>query len=210
MLIYDIVTLFAIPPKNDNDRDPNIEYAAGWDDIDNLGIAVICALDTQTDMYHAFLQDNLPQFQELLDDADRLVGFNNHQFDDLLLKANGFTLREDPYWSYDVLQEIWLAAGVGKVKSREEFRFGKHTGYPLAAMAEVNFDLTKPMKSEDAAAAFQSRWIGQVIEDCLFDVHVTALMVDCADRGTPLVSPKGGDPLKLAGPFPKLTTDVTL
>src|SRR5439155_2843038 len=80
----------------------------------------------------AFLKDNLAAFQTMITDYDFVVGFNNQNFDDRLLAANGLSLPEKII-SYDLLIEMWRAAGLGPKLDK-----GMHTGFSPADATKAN------------------------------------------------------------------------
>ena len=145
ILIYDCEIIKAIPVDSKREQPiEGIEYCKGWDDVENMGISVIGTYNNWSKEKIAFINDHyfdkaryhgsytLEQFQQLLDEADVLVGFNNQNFDDKLIKANGFVI-PDKVVNYDILQEIWRAVGLGP-----EFTYPYHAGFSLAQACKVN------------------------------------------------------------------------
>lgn len=172
LTIYDCEIVKAIPPKEDSERLKGIEYCAGWRDFFNLGISVICVYDYQEDRYRVFCADNFQQFQTLVDNSDVIIGFNNLAFDNRLCKANRLNVPDEK--SYDLLVEVWAAAGLGP-----EYQYPSHSGFGLDACVKANF-LNEAKSGHGAAAPvqWQRGQIGAVIDYCLQDVRLTKLLVD--------------------------------
>lgn len=186
ILIYDCEIIKAIPVDYKLEQPiEGIEYCNGWDDVENMGISVIGTYNNWSKEKIAFvepgvnmqmIQDNkgpipnqvdLRHFQELLDEADVLVGFNNQNFDDKLIKANGFVI-PDKVVNYDILQEIWRAVGLGP-----EFTYPYHAGFSLAQACKVNGLKPKTGTGANAAILWQRGKYEEVIDYCLNDIEIT-------------------------------------
>lgn len=205
LLVYDCEIIRAIPPPAGQERLPGIEYCKGWEDHENMGISVIGAYDYQEQRYRVFLQDNFNEFQRLLKEREILVGFNNINFDDKLIAANGFRLpvTEDlfAFRSYDLLREIWRAAG-----SDPDGPFKKDTqaGFGLDACGLANFGCGKTGDGANAAVDWQRGLHGRVIDYCINDVILTKRLLDQVLRIGVVFDPRGHYreiPLKVRGPF---------
>src|SRR5438128_796394 len=131
IIVYDLQIARAIMPRFTS-PEPGIKYCSGWDDFDNMGISIIGTYDYRECRSRAFLQNNLAAFEQMLTHYDFIVGFNNHQFADRLLTANGITLPKT-ICSYDLYLEICHAAEL-------EMRFGKatETRLYLEQLADAN------------------------------------------------------------------------
>ena len=174
ILIYDCEIIKAI-------RDPkkvdlaNIEYCNGWDDYENMGISVIGVNFISKEMDAVFnhnLQatnciELIVSFQDGLDVADVLVGFNNQSFDDKLIKANGFIIPEHVV-NYDLLAEIWEGAGLGR-----EFVYPTHAGFGLDAICKANGLGEKSGDGANAAVLWQKGKHQEVIDYCENDIKLT-------------------------------------
>lgn len=170
MLIYDIEIVRAIPgPPDTFERAPDIEYCEGWDDMANMGISVICAYDYVDERYRVFLEDNFREF-ELLAMQRPVVGFNSIKFDDQVCQAHG--LKVDTH--YDVLVEIWRAAGLEPHFVNDE----DHRAFTLDALSQINFNVGKVGHGALAPVLWQRGKRGQVIDYCLHDVYLTKMLVD--------------------------------
>lgn len=185
MIIYDAEIVKAIPDK-DGKRLDGIEYCEGWKDFDNMGISVICAYDYETDRYHVFCEDNLDDFQRLVDKTNLVIGFNNIAFDNMLCRANGI---EMPFYkSWDLLSEIWQAVGLPKTYEGEEQK-----GFGLEDCSHINFGTKKSGNGALAPIEWQQGRIGKVIDYCLNDVRLTKDLVDMVMELGVLVHPKHVD-----------------
>lgn len=201
ILIYDCEIANAVPQRKERII-PNIHYCKGWDDFQGMGIACVTAYDYHLEQYRVFLEDNLNDFAALVDDSDLIVGFNNNRFDDDLVAVNGIVI--DPDKTYDILQEIWFAAGHGYVRKRDDFEFRIHGGYSLDNVVQVNFKLAKSGKGAAAPILWQQNKRGQVIDYGLTDTWLTKRTMDQILLTGRLIDPKTGRALDLAKPLDRL------
>jgi len=197
MLIYDIEIEKAIEGRNDGFRLEGIEYCQGWHDHKGMGISCVCAYDYEQDRHRVFFKDNSAEFFVLALSHDILIGFNNIGFDNKVLSAQGwFPMDVDgmPYlWdekSYDLLREIWLAAGLGP-----EFVYPSHAGYGLDAVIKANAEILggnfgKTGHGAVAPVDFQSGNYGRLVDYCLTDVWLTKKLFDLIYSGSILIDPK--------------------
>lgn len=181
ILVYDCEIIKAVMPDYANQaKIEGIEYCEGWHDHSNMGISVIGTYNNWTKESIAYVNfdDILPmdkesswrplsEFQELLNQADVLVGFNNQSFDDNLIKANGFTIPEN-ILNYDILVEIWKAVGI-----EPPFVYPTHAGYSLKQTCEANGLPPKTGDGANAAVQWQRGEHKKVIDYCLNDIKIT-------------------------------------
>ena len=187
IIIYDCEIIKAIPKKNE-EKILNIEYCQGWDDHKNMGVSVMCAYDYLYDSYHVYCEDNKEEFAKILAERKPLcAGFNNIKFDNALLSSSDWPFPSDSD-CYDLLREIWIAAGFGV-----EFNFETHTGYGLDIMCKTNFGTEKNGNGAMAPVLWQQGRIGEVINYCLNDIKLTKQLFDEVLAGNALKNPKGGD-----------------
>jgi hypothetical protein len=183
-IIYDIEIKRCIPDR----RQPNkegLEYCAGWTDFGNMGIAVLCAFDTRTRSPRVFCEDNLGDFARLTE-GRTVVGFNNEDFDDRLLAANGITVSR----SYDLLCALREAVGEPR-----KYTYGvTAAGRSLETVSVRNLGTRKLMSGAFAPELWQQGKIGQVVDYCLDDVMKTARLVQLNE----VVDPVTEAVLKLA------------
>lgn len=181
ILIYDCEIIKAVPVEYKNEKPiEGIEYCAGWHDHKNMGISVIGTYNNwnkdtlafiDTSIYNStkWISDIKPleDFQQLLNECDVLVGFNNQHFDDKLIQANGFTIPEKVV-NYDILVEIWRAVGI-----EPPFVYPTHAGYSLKQTCEANSLSAKTGDGANAAIQWQRGKYQEVIDYCLNDIKIT-------------------------------------
>ena len=199
ILVYDCEIIKAVMPDYANQaKIEGIEYCEGWHDHKNMGISVIGTYNNWTKESIAYVNfdDILPmdkesswrplsEFQELLNQADVLVGFNNQSFDDNLIKANGFTIPEN-ILNYDILVEIWKAVGI-----EPPFVYPTHAGYSLKQTCEANGLPPKTGDGANAAVQWQRGEHKKVIDYCLNDIKITTeLLRKIMSNDGWLVNPK--------------------
>jgi len=187
IIIYDCEIKRGIPARGE-EKIPGIEYCRGWGDHEGMGVSVTGVYDYAEDRYRVFCDDNVGEMLVLFAEADLLVGFNSLRFDDKLLEATYDDFRDITTPRYDILVEIWRAAGLkpswGSPKT--------HGGFGLGDMCETNFDEPKSGHGAMAPVDWQRGNIGAVIDYCLHDIYMTKMLMDLVISGTPVVSPKGG------------------
>lgn len=192
MLIYDSEIVKAIPDKN---APPvtGIEYCAGWHDHANMGISVIGAYDYWEQRYRVFCQDNLSEFQKLVDDHDLVISFNGLAFDNKLCAANGVKVSDEK--TYDLLVEIWRAVGLGPTFERQT-----HGGFGLNALTQLNFGIGKVGTGAFAPVLWQQGKYGEVIDYCLDDVMLTKALLDKVMHYGVLTLPNNDYPVVIRKP----------
>lgn len=183
MLIYDIEIQRAIAKKG-KDREEGIEYCNGWEDYAGMGISVVGVYDYPTKRYRVFTESNKDQFLELVDRRGLLVGFNNIPFDNKVIAACwGKTIHD--YQCYDILREIWRGMGLDA-----KFDVNTHAGYGLGDCCAVNFGHNKTGNGALAPVEWQVGKIGNVIDYCLADVHLTKHLFEKIVRDGYIRNPK--------------------
>lgn len=187
-LVYDCEIARMIPPAEPGiSRNPALQYCEGWGDYDNMGISVVGVYSYRESRYRVFMQDNLAELPELFRECRLAVGFNNIHFDNPLLAANGVLVEFER--SYDLLREMWLAAGLGM-----EFDRKKNAGYGLEKTIAANFPgLGKSGRGEFAPELFQTGQYGRLVDYCLNDVHLTRRLFDRVMSRQGIRDPKTGE-----------------
>ncbi len=184
-IIYDCEIIRCIPDLK-NSRNPKLKYCQGWEDFKGMGISVICAYASWEDSYHIYLDDNLLSFQELVNQADEIVGFNSLSFDDPLCIAHGIKVKT----TYDLLCQVRIAAGMPP----HYVKGVTLKGYSLEALAQANFGYGKAKMNELAPELWQQGQRGQVIDYCLKDVTLTRKLYE---QRFHLLDPTNGKTLNL-------------
>jgi DEAD/DEAH box helicase domain-containing protein len=172
-------------------------YCSGWRDFKNMGISVIaCHLQGFNQFKDGFynfanLNNYIPfacqTFQDILAYKPLLIGFNSHNFDDALLRANNIIVNSN----YDVLEEIRMA-GYG---SRQWKKQPPGWSYDLDAIARAN-GMKKTGRSELAPRLWQQGERQKVSDYCLNDVFLTVNILKLGQEGK-LIDPNTGKYLKL-------------
>jgi hypothetical protein len=187
MVIYDAEIKKGIVRRGE-EKLPGIEYCDGWRDYKNMGVSVVCAYSYDDDRYRIFCADNFDEMVELFASADIIAGFNNEAFDDELLKVAVLGFDDIVTRRYDLLREIWRAAGLKDTWGSPS----THGGFGLAAMCEANYGYTKSGHGADAPVDWQRGKIGSVIDYCMWDIGLTKKLMDAALASESIINPKGG------------------
>lgn len=185
-LIYDIEIIKAVPDKK-MPKIEGLEYCAGWHDHANMGISVIGAYDYAENRYRVFCKDNFDEFAKLLAVRRPLVTFNGLNFDNRVIDAVMKIGYEPDEGDYDILVEMWRAAGLGP-----QFKFPTHVGFSLDAVCKVNFGTEKSGSGGKAPIDWQAGRIGTVIDYCLNDVKLTKQLYDIILMTGLLLDPRNG------------------
>ncbi len=182
-LIFDCEIQNAIPdPRRPND--PTLEYCMGWEDFDGMKISCIAVYDYAEGLFRLFLQDNLAEFQGLVNRRQEIVGFNSRAFDDPLCAANGLEVTT----TYDLLREVRIASG-----QPPDYRRGvTRGGYSLNRLAEANLGVSKTASGELAPILWQRDERGAVLDYALRDVQITKALFD---KRASLIDPTDGSTL---------------
>jgi len=151
----------------------------GWHNYKALGISVIgCYASWLPKKWRlqAFTEEEgFDRFQELVDRAERVVGFNSIGFDDGLCKAHGINVTT----TYDLMVEVRRAAG-------EPLSGPCTRGYNLAQLAKRNLEREKTGHGGDVPVLWEAGKRQEVIDYCLNDVM---LLVDLYQRRTHIIDP---------------------
>lgn len=158
-------------------RIEGIDYCDGWDDHAGMGISCVGVYEYDTDRYRVFCKDNKNAFARLVAEATLVIGFNSLKFDNELMKA-AWGIEVPAEKSYDLLVEVWKAAGLGP-----KFVYPSHAGYGLKALAKANGLPGKTGYGALAPVQWQRGEIGSVINYCLHDVWLTKKLLEMVIQG---------------------------
>lgn len=219
-LVYDVEP--AVIPYLGGEKKEGFVYAdRGYEDYENLKIACICCYRSDTQEEIVFIAEDTPdfevtdpslnrvsivrnfkQFQEILGYAYKLIHFNGLSYDNRLLEAQGFFIKQDPYYHYDLLRKCWDAAGLDEdyefpslnttdvVPSQEDLRKTKeHAVYTLKNLETMNFAPTKRYSGVSTAEMWQKGEYQRVISECMNDVRVTLSLCLLGWNGNLWLSP---------------------
>lgn len=139
-----------------------------WKTKDKMGISVGCLFDYRTGDSHVYLDDNILEIVNRINDADLVVGFNILDFDIPLLNA---TLPYEVNHSrvYDILKEVRRSTG-------SPFPKGCNLNEVLAA----TFGMQKTEDGANAPIFYQEGKMGKLISYCLADVRRERLAFEYA------------------------------
>jgi len=129
-----------------------------------LDISIVCIYDYETDSYHSYLQEELPQLWPILEKTDMLIGYNSDHFDvPLLNKYYHGDLTHIK--SLDLLKEI-------------KESFGRRLR--LDSVAEGTLGTKKSGHGLDAIKWWNAGEIDKIRKYCLDDVKITKEIYDFA------------------------------
>jgi hypothetical protein len=177
-VVFDLEIKKCIPDRG-SVHSGAIEYCAGWSDFAGMGISVACAYDTDQGRMYTFVDDNplrpeyeglqidggLSELSHLMAQADYIIGFNNHSFDNQLLKAN--MLNVPSAKSYDIYVEVIDAAGLSTAP------FAHRKGYRLDDVSRANGIQGKTGAGVMAPVLYQTGRMRELHEYCQHDVEMT-------------------------------------
>lgn len=184
-IIYDVEIARCVPDPN-KPCDPQFAYCDGWHDYAGMGLSCVTVYDCSESRFRIFMHDNLDQFQELIDQSERIVGFNSKSFDDNVMRAQGIVITT----TYDLLQHVRVASGQPAEYSRGLTR----AGYSLGALARANLDLDKNGSGAAAPELWQLGRGGTLLDYALMDIQLTVRLYRLR-RG--LIDPTNGQTLEL-------------
>ncbi len=185
IIVFDAEIKHGIPPLNDTDRLPSVKYCDGWQDFKGMGVSVVCAYDYVHDRYVRFEDESSRSFQDLIDSRDIIVGFNSIAYDQHLLAEN-WGISIPPQKHYDLLVEIWRAAGLSS-----KYRAPTHSGFNLRACCNANC-LSYPefIDAKKIHIAWQRGERDVVYDHCRLDVLRTKELLNiCIDPNQAFVHP---------------------
>jgi hypothetical protein len=207
MIVFDSEIKNMILGRNERPQ-PGVRYCNGWSDYEGMGISVVCAYDLDTGMMHTLHPQDDVQDASLLkilfSRADYIVGFNNHGFDNNLLKAFGVEVPAGK--SYDIYEQVIDAAGLSNAP------FAARKGYRLDDLTRAN-GLTRKNDDEGGALApllYQRGDHERLYKYCQNDVMMTVEVLTYIVQQK-LVCPRSGSVLPVRSPATVLgTTQVGL
>lgn len=145
-------------------KKPVDQCVKGWGGHDEMGISVGACYDYRSARYRIFMDDNIHQLVERLNEPGTLVvAFNHIVFDNKLLRGSGYPLLPDEKLKlYDMLMVSKAGCGLSGGARVKGFKLDDHL--------EV---LKLPKKIGEGAEApikWQKGLIGEVVDYCLNDV----------------------------------------
>jgi hypothetical protein len=182
-LFYDCEIVNCIPDPYRNNQ-PDLSYCDGWHDFEGMGISVIGTY--WKGKYRAFFFHQLQEFQEIVNQADEVIGFNSISFDDRLMAANGVDITT----TYDLLYEVRKASD----QPGRYVRGLTRRGYSLQNLAVANLGVGKTGSGEFAPKLWQRGERQKVVDYCLNDVRLLVKLYGLFKAGK-MYDPTNGYPL---------------
>ena len=129
----------------------------GWHRADKMGISCAVLFDSRANDYHDFLEDQVEEFIDRLNQFDVVIGFNIKRFDYRVL--SGYSETDfSRICTLDILEDI---------HSRLGFRLS------LAHLAEITLNSRKSADGLQALKWWQQGRIQEILEYCRQDVRIT-------------------------------------
>ncbi len=137
-----------------------------WSTYDKMGLSVACLFDYSTGDNHVYLENDIDELVNRLNNADLVVGFHTTGFDNNLIKALCGRLKpSDELKNYDMLYQSRIAMGWDKTRKFP-------SGMKLDDHLESTFgaEHKKTLNGEQAPIDWQNGKVAKVITYCLADV----------------------------------------
>jgi len=166
-IVYDAEIKACVPT---GERDATLNYCNGWGDKAGMGIACIVAYDLETQQFRVFMDDNLDEFASLVASASHILGWNNHSFDDPLVRT---------CWGLDVSDKSHDIKKLASIRCS------------LGAVAAANSIQGKSDKGANAPVYYQRGQYGRLIDYCMQDVWVTSQLLELGASQGSLIDGKG-------------------
>lgn len=142
----------------------NIFEDVGKADPALLDISMVCIYDYETDLYHSYLQEELPKLWPILERTDMLIGYNSDHFDIPLLNK---------YYHGDLTQ-------IKSLDLLKEIRESLGRRLRLDSVAEGTLGEKKNGHGLDAVRWWNTGEIDKIRKYCLNDVKITKDIYDYA------------------------------
>lgn len=195
--------------------EPDLEYCAGERDFENMRIAVIgtwASWKLPGRRLEAFTLVQKELFQNLVDKAEIIIGFNSLCFDDNLIQANGIRIETNHDLLREILGEVLFPSFKTEFKRNINYedllaRYPIVAKYSLAAFVQAN--LGKPLSgnSQSASILWQRQQGQNAIDDCLRKVLLIKKLYELYRRDR-LFDPIYGRPVSRKFPIPVPTQSV--
>ena len=140
----------------------DVETQKGFHEVDRkklhlLKISVACIYDSLTDSYHGFEEKEMMKLEEILKQADLIIGFNIRGFDLEVLAPYMMT----PVKSLPVLDLL------------EEFEKSRGHRASLQSIAQATLQTSKSGTGWDAIRLYKEGRIAELKKYCMDDVKIT-------------------------------------
>jgi len=140
----------------------DVETQRGFNEVDRkkfhlLKVSVACIYDSKTDSYSSFQEKELGKLEEILKQADMLVGFNIKDFDMPVLSPY-FATPVDKFPVLDLMVEI------EKVRGHR---------VSLQSVAQATLNTSKSGTGWDAIQLYKDGRMEELTKYCIDDVRIT-------------------------------------
>jgi DEAD/DEAH box helicase domain-containing protein len=129
----------------------------GWHRADRMGISCAVLFDSRKQAYLNYLEDQVDEFIERLNQFDLVIGFNIKRFDYLVLSGYS-NMDYSRIHTLDILEDVHNHLG---------FRLS------LAHLAEITLNSQKSADGLQALKWWQEGRIDEIVEYCRQDVRIT-------------------------------------
>lgn len=172
------------------------ETIGGWNATDQLGVAVACVWEYQTQRMRIYGPNDIDALRKRLTDADRISGYNIFNFDFPVIWGIEKRVWLDPKTfeeqttrvealkkvllpkTDDMLRRIWRALGIDP----DRFNAKTHGGTSLDSIARVTLGKGKIGNGADAPLWYKQGYIHKVINYCADDVALERDLTDFVER----------------------------
>lgn len=154
-----------------------------WGRHDLMGVSVAAAFHYLTMEFKIFMDDNIEQLPELLNQAEIVSGFNIIEFDNKLLNAT-CKLQLHGQNVYDILKESRVAAGVD--------RFSKGMKLDDHLLGTFGPEALKTAEGAHAPIFWQEKRLGKLISYNIDDVRRECKLFEHIYAGNAIKTPNHG------------------
>ncbi len=105
-----------------------VECTNGWMSHNEMGISVACGFDYREMKYRVFMDDNITELVDRLNEPGTIVvAFNHINFDNKLLRVNGLKLKPDAdLKNYDMMRVSKMGASSSEYSVHKGFKLDDH------------------------------------------------------------------------------------
>ncbi len=163
-----------------------------WGDHGLMGISVGCLFDYRSMEFKIYMDDNIEQMTQRLNEADLVSGFNIIDFDNKLLNATTTTQLRSDLKFFDLLVESRKARGVD--------RYAK--GMRLDDHLEGTFGKTemKSANGSQAPAMWKEKRLGELVSYVIRDVRQEMMLFEHVWNEKPVKTINASQPWLLMSP----------
>jgi len=151
------------------------DEVGGWGNIIDMGMSVGVIWDSSDEMFHVYLEHQVPQLIDHLKAGDLIVGFNHVEFDLRVLAGNETTSerRHQVYLELVELNHFDMLTELKKILGHR---------LRLDSLARPTLQAGKSADGLQALAWYKEGRIDLIIEYCKQDVEVTRQLFEYAVR----------------------------